>query len=131
MDSLAETFHFFELPDDLESTRAFILDQSVVKLLKQAAADFHIPYDDLKNLCLERLRSKNDQITLMSGALEVIEWTKGKGITNFVYTHKCDSTLPFLERLEVRKYFIEVFTSANGLQRKPNPEAIHYLMDKY
>ena len=31
----------------------------------------------------------------------------------------------------MRQYFTEVVTSANGFARKPEPEAINYLLDKY
>ena len=52
-------------------------------------------------------------------------------MTHFVYTHKGITANDVLERLGVRQYFTEVVTSANGFARKPEPEAINYLLDKY
>lgn len=129
--SLGETFRSFKIPYDLENARTFILNQSVVELLKQTSKEFNIPYVDLKNFFSERSRSKNSQVMLMDGALEVLKWTKKRGIINFVYTHKSDNALKLLKRLEIKEYFSEIVTSSNGFQRKPNPEAIRYLMAKY
>lgn len=36
-----------------------------------------------------------------------------------------------LSLLEIRKYFKEVITSENGFLRKPNSEAVIYLIEKY
>lgn len=112
--SLGETFRSFKIPYDLENTRTFILNQSVVELLKQTSKEFNIPYEDLKNFFSERSRSKNSQVMLMDGALEVLKWTKKRGIINFVYTHKSDNALKLLKRLEIKEYFSEIVTSSNG-----------------
>lgn len=50
-------------------------------------------------------------------------------MTHFAYTHKGITANDVLERLGVHQYFTEVVTSANGFARKPEPEAINYLLE--
>lgn len=129
--SLDETFTSFEIPYMHEEVKKIILEQSVVSFLKQMSLEYNIPYKDLKSLFSENSRSKNDQVALMGGALDMLNWTKTKGISNFIYTHKSNNALKILHSLKIEQYFSEVITSSNGFQRKPNSEAIDYLIAKY
>lgn len=68
---------------------------------------------------------------LIRKAKELLEELSKMEVCNYIYTHKGKSTSSVLERLEIRHYFKEVITSENGFKRKPSPEAIIYLMNKY
>lgn len=57
--------------------------------------------------------------------------TVEQGIQNFVYTHKSDNAFQVLEDLGVRHHFTEILTSDSGFARKPSPEALLFLIDKY
>ena len=46
-----------------------------------------------------------------------------------LYSIKGITANDVLERLGVHQYFTEVVTSANGFARKPEPEAIDYLLE--
>ena len=67
----------------------------------------------------------------MSGAKEILDWTKQAQIQNFIYTHKGKNAYDLLKQLEISSYFSEVVTSENHFKRKPDPEAINYLIKKY
>ncbi|MGX7418026.1 HAD-IA family hydrolase [Carnobacterium gallinarum] len=131
LQSLNETFSFYSIPYNQERVKDFILKQSVVDLLKQKSSEFSIPYEELKNFFSEKSQSKNNQVTLIAGATEVLSWTKENGINNFMYTHKGANTFDILKNLGISDYFTEILTSADGFKRKPDPEAIQYLIDKY
>lgn len=131
MKSLNETFCYFDIPYEYDEVKKGILDQSVVNVLKQTSRDFSIPYGELKSFFSEKTRSKNNQVILKEGAVDVLEWTRDKKITNFIYTHKSDNALKILDQLNVGEYFSEVITSSNGFQRKPDSEALDYLIVKY
>lgn len=70
-------------------------------------------------------------ITTLPNVEEVLMELKAMGIKSYIFTHKGSSTTSVLETLGMDPFFDEIVTSANGFQRKPHPEAIHYLMDKY
>lgn len=67
----------------------------------------------------------------MTGAVEILNWTAEQGIQNFVYTHKSDNAFQVLEDLGVRHHFTEILTSDSGFARKPSPEALLFLIEKY
>lgn len=129
--SLEETFIFYNIPFDYEFAKKTIINESVVSFLKKISSDFDIPYEILKNYFSEKSKEKNDKVTLMEGALDILRWTEIKGIVNFIYTHKSDNALELIEKLGIREYFTEIVTSSNKFLRKPNPEGLNYLIDKY
>ena len=71
------------------------------------------------------------KIKLMPNVKETLEQLDRTGVKNFIYTHRGESLYKILELLDINKYFIEVVGKNNGFKRKPNPEAINYLVDKY
>ena len=52
-------------------------------------------------------------------------------IQQFVYTHKGKNAYQILADLEILDYFTEIVTTANGFARKPDPEGVNYLVEKY
>lgn len=131
LDGLEETYERFGLSFDREGVRQFILQHSVKDLLAKVALEQGLDAADLEAVRAASLREKNAQVTLMTGAREVLDWTREKGIANFIYTHKGDNTFAILESLGLSAYFQEVLTSQSGFARKPDPEALTYLVDKY
>ena len=71
------------------------------------------------------------KIKLMPNVKETLEQLDRMGVKNFIYTHRGESLYKILELLDINKYFIEVVGKNNGFKRKPSPEAINYLVDKY
>lgn len=131
LDGLEETYEQFGLSFDREGVRQFILQHSVKDLLAKVALEQGLDAADLEAVRAASLREKNAQVALMAGAREVLDWTREKGIANFIYTHKGDNTFAILESLGLSAYFQEVLTSQSDFARKPDPEALNYLVDKY
>lgn len=131
LDGLEETYERFGLSFDREGVRQFILQHSVKDLLAKTALEQGLDAADLEAVRATSLREKNAQVVLMTGAREVLDWTREKGIANFIYTHKGDNTFTILESLGLSAYFQEVLTSQSGFARKPDPEALNYLVAKY
>ena len=67
----------------------------------------------------------------MEGAEEILAWAEEQGIAQFVYTHKGLSAHHILKDLGIHDYFTEIITTANGFERKPHPEGVDYLLEKY
>jgi len=56
---------------------------------------------------------------------------KNKKITHFIYTHRGESTYKYLEHYNFLKYFKEIITREDKYLRKPDPQALIYLINKY
>ncbi|HFI0449013.1 TPA: HAD-IA family hydrolase [Streptococcus suis] len=128
---IQETYEQYDLPFEREEVRNFILRYSVKDLLVRDADKYGLDSDELNRVRATSLREKNTQIPLMAGAREILDWTAEKGIQNFVYTHKSDNAFQVLEDLGVRHHFTEILTSDSGFARKPSPEALLFLIEKY
>ncbi|MEG3311166.1 HAD-IA family hydrolase [Streptococcus sp. SS-4456] len=128
---IQETYEQYKLPFDREEVRQFILRYSVKDLLVRDADKYGLDSDELNRVRATSLKEKNTQIPLMAGAREILDWTAQQGIQNFVYTHKSDNAFQVLEDLGVRHHFTEILTSDSGFARKPSPEALLFLIDKY
>lgn len=50
---------------------------------------------------------------------------------NFLFTHRGVSAVDYLKDADMESYFTECITSEYGFKRKPDPEAIIYLIEKY
>ncbi|HEL2003771.1 TPA: HAD-IA family hydrolase [Streptococcus suis] len=128
---IQETYEQFGLPFDREEVRKFILRYSVKDLLVRDADKYGLDSDELNHVRATSLKEKNTQIPLMTGGVEILNWTAEQGIQNFVYTHKSDNAFQVLEDLGVRQHFTEILTSDSGFARKPSPEALLFLIEKY
>ncbi|MGQ7462247.1 HAD-IA family hydrolase [Streptococcus suis] len=128
---IQETYEQYDLPFDREEVRNFILRYSVKDLLVRDGAKYGLDSDELNRVRATSLKEKNTQIPLMAGVAEILDWTAEKGIQNFVYTHKSDNAFRVLEDLGVRHHFTEILTSDSGFARKPSPEALLFLIEKY
>ncbi|HEL2456361.1 TPA: HAD-IA family hydrolase [Streptococcus suis] len=128
---IQETYEQFDIPFDREGVRNFILRYSVKDLLVRDADKYGLDSDELNHVRATSLKEKNTQIPLMTGAVEILNWTAEQGIQNFVYTHKSDNAFQVLEDLGIRHHFTEILTSDSGFARKPSPEALLFLIEKY
>ena len=128
---IQETYEQFDIPFDREEVRDFILRYSVKDLLVRDADLHGLDSEELNCVRASSLKEKNTQIPLMDGAREILAWAAEQDIQNFVYTHKSDNAFQVLEDLGVRHHFTEILTSDSGFARKPSPEALLYLIDKY
>ncbi|EKF51119.1 HAD-IA family hydrolase [Lactococcus garvieae] len=109
-----------EYPGDLE---AYIKRFSIRKFAQEFAnQDFLDLYHKLE---LE-LQDNPQVYTEIPDILSKIVKNGGR---NFVLSHRDDSTFEYLG--ELRKYFTEIITSQQNFARKPSPEALEYLLNKY
>ncbi|MEY8457951.1 HAD-IA family hydrolase [Lactococcus ileimucosae] len=109
-----------EFPGDLE---AYIKRFSIQKFAHEFA---HQDFLDLYHK-IEAERQKNPQAYAEIPKIlsEIVE----NGGQNFVLSHRDNSTFEYLG--DLKKYFTEVITSKQNFERKPSPEALEYLLNKY
>ncbi|MGT2926167.1 HAD-IA family hydrolase [Streptococcus cuniculipharyngis] len=131
MEAMAVLYDHYQLPFEAESIRQTILTTSTGHLFDQLVADYGLDGQDLREFFTREQEKRDDRIVLLPHVREALQFTKDKGIRNFIYTHKGKTTQQVLDNLGIASDFVEVVTAANGFERKPHPAAINYLLDKY
>lgn len=71
------------------------------------------------------------EVPAAPNALEILEWLKSNGMDNYVFTHRGESTWTILKNIKMDGYFREIITAEQHFPRKPHPDALNYLIDKY
>lgn len=109
-------------------------DDVYIKLKESttAAINFFIPNEDsflkeYKSIEAEYLKHP----ILFEGAYDILAKIVADGSRNFLISHRNKQVLSILELTDLSQYFTEIVTSDNGFARKPNPESMLYLKDKY
>ncbi len=65
------------------------------------------------------------------GAKDILKRIVASGSRNFLISHRDHQVNNLLEQAGLLGYFTEVVTASNGFARKPNPESLLYLKEKY
>lgn len=109
-----------------------IKDSSVSHLFITFAEENQVPINEL----VTHYHALSDEVSFISynlipGVKDVLEATALKGYKHYVYTHRGLSTNKILKVNNIDHYFEEVVTSDNKFSRKPSPEALNYLIQKY
>jgi HAD superfamily hydrolase (TIGR01549 family) len=68
---------------------------------------------------------------LFEGAEPLLKNIKHQGCKNFMISHRDKQVLDILRAAHIDQYFTEVVTADNGFPRKPAPDSINYLLQKY
>ena len=68
---------------------------------------------------------------LFDGVSDLLEDISNQGGRHFLVSHRNNQVLEILEKTSIAAYFTEVVTSNSGFKRKPDPESMIYLREKY
>ncbi|WP_161978656.1 HAD-IA family hydrolase [Streptococcus sp. S784/96/1] len=130
-DVLTLLYQVYDFPFNRDFVMSYVIETSIGQLLRDLSQEHNISFDELLSFFNKEQEARDHMISLMPGAKAVLEQTAEMEIQHFIYTHKGASTGAVLKNLGIDAYFTEVITSANGFKRKPDPEAVTYLMEKY
>ena len=108
-----------------------VLNESVSYFIKKTEEKFGVPFEDLKDRYSIISHNETLNIKAMKHGKEILEYLKNKGITNYVFTHRGITTESVLKNIGIYSYFEDMVTSLNNFKRKPDPEGLNYLIDKY
>ncbi|MGT2666459.1 HAD-IA family hydrolase [Streptococcus rifensis] len=128
---IEEAYAHYGLIYDHEAIKNFILKESVHALFERVAQENNLDYDAFNAARAEHLTTHNHLVKLLPGAKEILEWAHQEGFSQFIFTHKGHNAHRLLADLGIAHYFTEVVTGDDGFKRKPDPEALNYLADKY
>lgn len=108
-----------------------VINESVSAFIKKMEERFGVPFDALKDRYSYISGKEKLNIKAMNNAKEILEYLRSKGIKNYVFTHRGVTTETVLKNIGLFDYFDEIVNSLNGFKRKPSPDGLNYLIDKY
>ena len=92
---------------------------------------FGVPFDALKDRYSYISGKEKLNIKAMKHAKEILEYLQSKNIKNYVFTHRGVTTETVLKNIGLYDCFDEIVNSQSGFKRKPSPDGLNYLVDKY
>ena len=114
-----------------EELREYSLRYSVRSYLEKTAEETGIPFEQLKGRYSQLTHERAGENRLMPGAKEALQELQNRGGAHYLFTHKGTSAFEILDRLEIRSFFREIVTGADGFPRKPAPDAVRYLVERH
>ncbi len=108
-----------------------VINESVSFFINKMEQKYGIPFDELKDRYSVISGKEKGNIKLMEHAPEILEILKKNNITSYVLTHRGTTTESVLTNLGIYSYFDEIVTSLYKFKRKPDPEGLNYLINKY
>lgn len=126
-----QTFLEFGVDYDPEYIRRFTLGISLGELFIKTGKEYGCSSEALHKRYLQLQAMRDGEIPPMLHSAEILAAMAQRGVYNLVYTHKGNTAYDVLDRLDFTRYFTEIITGDSGFARKPDPEAIVYLMEKY
>lgn len=108
-----------------------VINESVSSFIRKMEAKYGIPFKDLKDRYTNITHKKLLTITAMKRSKEILDYLNSKGIPNYVYTHRGVTTEKVLKHIGLYDSFKDIVSSLDNFKRKPDPEGLNYLIDKY
>ena len=131
VESIYLTFQESGISLSREQIKEYAIRSSSSALFYEVADERGIAAEALFQKYREFSRARINDITIIDGALEILEVLRRNGFSHYVLTHRGKTTISVLDQLGMTSYFGEILTSESGFARKPEPDAIIYLMRKY
>lgn len=109
----------------------YIQEKSVYQFMERISFIYNIPFETIEKFYLSHTNRNVDSIILDKDSVEVLEFLRSNGVDLYLYTHRGESTYKILEKLGIIHYFTGIVTSEDGFCRKPHPDGLIYLKEKY
>ena len=129
--SLYKVCQEYNIDLSYEYIKTNAIKYSVSYIINKIVSEKNISFDSIKNRYSEISELNNDKIIPMKHSIELLDKLKQNGVDNYVFTHRGLSTDFVLNNIKMKDYFIEIVSSKSGFNRKPSPDALNYLIDKY
>jgi len=113
--------------------------EAIIEVMKQSMGEMNDFYADKYQLKddffaefeEEYNHKERSGIRLYPYAKEICASIVRHGNRNFLFTHRGQTALDYLQDAGMDGYFTECVTRMNGFPRKPDPQGIMYLMQRY
>ncbi|EIQ81594.1 UNVERIFIED_CONTAM: hydrolase [Streptococcus canis] len=124
--AFVQTLAFFNLPGEHDAVYQKLRESTAI-----AVATFAPNQPQFLQEYKQNEAVKLAQPIWCLGAKEILAKIVASGARNFLVSHRDQQVNQLLRNAGLLDYFTEVVTASNGFARKPNPESLLYLKDKY
>ena len=131
LDSLQETMTHYGHTYDREYLRKYVILHSVHQFIREFAEKEGLQFEMVYQYYTTLQDAGNDKVKLIKNAKQTLQLLKRKGVRNYVYTHKDHTAKQVLEDLGIAEYISYTITGDDGFAKKPDPEGLRYLLDKF
>lgn len=131
VDSLHQVVKDCNAPYAYQEIYDYVKSKSVNAFIELLSIRCNLDKHQLKSRYSEISNQRKSELKSMRNAEYILNYLHQDGVKNFIYTHKGKSTAEVLDNLNLTSFFTEVVTSEYGFERKPQPQGIHYILDKY
>ncbi len=104
---------------------------SISDTIKYYEKKYQIDQEFIEKYKKLRKEMETDLCKTYPGIQELCSYISTSGRYNYIFTHRGVTTAKHLKAHGLDKYFTECITSQQDFERKPSPDAIYYLIDKY
>lgn len=110
-----------------------LCQKSLIHCLNQVSKELNIKSEILQELfSREYTKIKESEQPPFNGTLEILELIKKKGGKNYIFTHRGKLSLnKLIKYYKVNDLFEHIITNEDKFQKKPDPSAILYLIERY
>ena len=129
--SAVDTLKHFGIAVNPDTLLRRVKNESLTGCLREASEANGIPWETLIGRYREITNDRNKQIALMEQAGETLRGLREDGATNYVYTHRGDSTFEILERLGILEEFEDIVTHGDGFAPKPSGDGVRELIRRH
>lgn len=128
---LQKTYKEYDILLSKEYILDHIIKDSVKSFMKEISEEYNILLETVNERYSQISNNEKDNIKLIKHAKEILDYIVRNGMENFVFTHRGQSAITILKKNGIFSYFKEIINGENGFPRKPAPDAIKYLINKY
>jgi len=114
-----------------EEIHKHTIQYSTKSLFREISEIYAIPVEMLQRRYSQISSGKFKEIRVMAHGIDILEVLTANNVDNYVFTHRGRTTIPVLDHLKMTHYFKDILTSQSGFARKPDPEGLEYLIDRY
>ena len=131
VESLYQSFSKYDIHLSREQIHQYAIAFSSSALIEHVSEEKGIDPQLLYDSYAQFSRENYRLIKLMPNAITVLGKLSSQGAMHYVFTHRGLTTVPVLKMLGIDTFFQEILTSKSGFARKPAPDALLYLIEKY
>lgn len=128
--ALQKTFRKIGVNEPIEDIIR-LMKISISEALHYYEGQYHIDEEFIKDYETTRREIELEECKPYPGAIELLKHIKDTGRYNYLFTHRGTSSITFLQKHQIYDAFTDCITSQHSFERKPSPEAILHLIEKY
>lgn len=108
-----------------------LMKVSMGHMIEYLKEEYKINEDFINEYTVRREKYESKMLKPFDGVLDICNYIVSNGGDNHLFTHRDQSSIEYLKKFDLYKYFTGLVTKDSGFARKPSPEGIYYLLNKY